>query len=103
MLLQLVDVVGDPAPRLLTPKLVREIDFDGLTHCCDVARGSALFKARHGSMIRLMKLLLLLAAAAMAQPVAVAPPAVQPPATPAVWNPAAPYISAGQDEPGYRS
>jgi hypothetical protein len=54
-------------------------------------------------MIRLMKLLLLLAAAAMAQPVTVAPPAVQPPATPAVWNPAAPYISTGQDEPGYRS
>ena len=28
-----------------------------------------------------------------------APPAV----APTVWNPAAPYISAGQDEPGYRS
>jgi hypothetical protein len=32
-------------------------------------------------------------------------PAQGPPATPApaVWNPAAPYITAGQDEPGYRS
>ena len=46
-----------------------------------------------------MKFIALIAAAAMAQPAAVAPPAVQQ----AVWNPAAPYISAGQDEPGYRS
>jgi hypothetical protein len=52
-------------------------------------------------MISLMKSLLLLAAAAMAQP---APVAIQPPAVqPAVWDPAAPYITAGQDEPGYRS
>ena len=46
-----------------------------------------------------MKFIALIAAAAMAQPAAVAPPAVQQ----ATWNPAAPYISAGQDEPGYRS
>ena len=43
-----------------------------------------------------------------AQLVAPAPvqPALQPPLAgvqPAVWNPAAPYITAGQDEPGYRS
>jgi hypothetical protein len=43
---------------------------------------------------------MLIAAAATAQPLQVAP---QAPATPALWNPAAPYISAGQDEPGYRS
>jgi len=42
---------------------------------------------------------LLWSAAAAAQPAAVAPPQ----ANPAVWNPAAPYITAGQDEPGYRS
>ena len=55
-------------------------------------------------MVRPMKmlalpLLLLIASAGAAQPVTVAQPA--PPAPP--WNPAAPYISAGQDEPGYRS
>jgi hypothetical protein len=32
-----------------------------------------------------------------------APPTVAQPATPGVWNPAAPYITAGQDEPGYKS
>jgi hypothetical protein len=58
-------------------------------------------------MIPLMKLvalpLMLLAAAAAAQPQQVAPAAPQPGATPGVWNPVAPYISVGQDEPGYRS
>jgi hypothetical protein len=58
-------------------------------------------------MILLMKLLavasILFGAAAMAQPVQLAPPVAQAPAVPAVWNPVAPYITAGQDEPGYRS
>ena len=31
------------------------------------------------------------------------PTPVVPPAQPAVWNPAASYITVGQDEPGYRS
>jgi Peptidase M15 len=57
-------------------------------------------------MIPLMKFLalplILLTTAATAQPpVPPAPP--QPAAAPAVWNPVAPYITAGQDEPGYRS
>jgi len=43
-------------------------------------------------------LLMLIAGPAAAQ----LPQAVSP-AAPAVWNPVAPYISAGQDEPGYRS
>jgi hypothetical protein len=30
-------------------------------------------------------------------------PTISPVAPPPVWNPAAPYITAGQDEPGYRS
>jgi hypothetical protein len=51
-----------------------------------------------------MKLLalssMLIAAVATAQPAQV--PQAPPPAS-AVWNPAAPYIAAGQDEPGYRS
>ena len=45
-------------------------------------------------------LALLFAAQVQAQPV---PAAVPPAAQPAVWDPAAPYITAGQDEPGYRS
>jgi hypothetical protein len=56
-------------------------------------------------MVRMMKwivalLAVLFATAAAAQPQAT-PPAVQAPA--AAWNPVAPYITAGQDEPGYRS
>lgn len=43
-----------------------------------------------------------LTAPAPVQP-AVQPPIAAPAAQPAVWNPAAPYITAGQDEPGYRS
>ena len=49
--------------------------------------------------------MMLVAAAAMAQPASPVQPttAPQPSAMPAVWNPVAPYITAGQDEPGYRS
>jgi hypothetical protein len=58
-------------------------------------------------MIRLMKLLLstvlLMASAAGTQPVQVAAPPTQPAPAPAKWDPVAPYIAAGQDEPGYRS
>lgn len=46
--------------------------------------------------------LLLLASSATGQPVP-APPVAQPAPTAAAWDPAEPYISAGQDEPGYRS
>jgi hypothetical protein len=44
-------------------------------------------------------LIFLAAAPATAQ----APVAAVPPPPPPVWNPAGPYITAGQDEPGYRS
>jgi Peptidase M15 len=62
-------------------------------------------------MIPLMKkliafLLMLIAAPAAAAQLAQVPPsapAVPAPVSPAVWNPVAPYITAGQDEPGYRS
>jgi hypothetical protein len=54
-------------------------------------------------MRRLFPALALFAAPAVAQ--TVTPPAATPavPAQAAVWNPAAPYITVGQDEPGYRS
>jgi hypothetical protein len=57
------------------------------------------------AMRRISSLLLFLAAPAFAQgtPLVVYPPSAHPAPTPAVWNPAAPYISIGQDEPGYRS
>jgi hypothetical protein len=52
----------------------------------------------------------LIAAPAAAAPLAQVPPPVAAPVAqvaptpaPAVWNPVAPYITAGQDEPGYRS
>jgi hypothetical protein len=55
-------------------------------------------------MIPLMKLtvapLAFIASAAVAQP---SPPAPPPAQVAAAWDPAGPYISAGQDEPGYRS
>jgi len=50
----------------------------------------------------MLSTLALIAAQAVAQPTRPAP--LPPPvAVPGVWNPAADYITAGQDEPGYRS
>jgi hypothetical protein len=48
-------------------------------------------------------LLIATTTAAQPQPGLPAVPAQQPSAMSATWDPAAPYISAGQDEPGYRS
>jgi hypothetical protein len=56
-----------------------------------------------------MRMLLLLLAVLAAAPASsqsttdLPPPAPATPASPATWDPAADYISAGQDEPGYRS
>lgn len=47
--------------------------------------------------------LLMLAAAAPAQPAAVASPAPPQAAQTGAWDPVRPYITQGQDEPGYRS
>ena len=107
VLTELVDVVGDAAASLVLAKVMRQVDVDGLSHNCDIGPRSALFKQSHGSMIQSMKMkfvpLLLIAGAATAQPAqSVVPPSQAAPAT-AVWDPVAPYIAAGQDEPGYRS
>src|SRR5258708_39026429 len=51
MLLKLVDVVGDAPPRLVLAEVVGQGDVDGLSHNCDVARRSALFKLACRSMI----------------------------------------------------
>jgi len=47
--------------------------------------------------------LLVISSAAWAQPTPGVAPILQPSTMAAPWNPAAPYITAGQDEPGYRS
>src|SRR5206468_9468053 len=110
VLRQAVDVVGDAASRLILAKVVREVDFDRLCHRSNtVGRHSALFKPPLETMIRTMRSLLI-SLAFLATPIAAqnASPEPEPrPAAPAVapaaWDPAAPYITAGQDEPGYRS
>ena len=49
----------------------------------------------------MLTILAIAAAQAVAQPAVTPAPVLT--VTPGVWNPAAPYITAGQDEPGYRS
>ena len=105
MLLQLVNIVGDPAPRLVLAKIVGKIDVDGLSHICDVGGCSALFKLGWPAMTCMMRALapLLLLVAGPVETQTAPAPAVQPAAIPvAAWDPAAPYITQGQDEPGYR-
>lgn len=108
VLLELVKIVGDAAPGFILTEIVRQVDVDGLTHIYDIGRRSALFKQSCRSMIWLMKpilapLMMMIASSAVAQTPLAQAPATQPPAGTATWEPAAPYISAGQDEPGYRS
>jgi hypothetical protein len=52
MLLQLVRVVGDAAPRFFLAELVGKVDFDGLCHGGDVGRCSALFKLREQTIVQ---------------------------------------------------
>ena len=105
VLLELVNILGDAPPRLVLAEAVGQVDVDGLGHGCDVEERSALFKLRRESIIAVMRALFfgvsLVAAPAAAQTVAPAP--IAPVAQPEVWDPASPYIAAGQDEPGYRS
>ena len=65
---------------------------------------SALFKPPRGTMVAQCVMscapLILLAAAPAAGQAPLRPGPAMPPA---LWDPAAPYITAGQDEPGYRS
>jgi hypothetical protein len=105
LLLELVYVVGDPPPRLVLAEVVGDIDVDGLSHSCDVARRSALFKPRHESIIAAMRWLLTLLAFLAAPALAQAPPTPSPPQPAMVvpGDPASPYITVGQDEAGYRN
>ena len=120
VLLEAMDVACNPAPSLILAEIVRKIDFDRLTHSRDVDQCSALFKLQHGSMLAVMKLVLSALALVLApfqgvaaQTVSQGSPALQPssPGTSpsqtlpsaANWDPAAQYITVGQDEPGYRS
>ena len=106
MLLELVDVVGDAPPGLFAAKLVRQIDLDGLGHSPTVGGRSALFKPgqsfsasqpphRHYAATMSWLLAFSIAASAAASQLTMFP-APSP-------SPAAAYITAGQDEPGYRN
>lgn len=59
---------------------------------------------QYDSVMRaLASAMLMLAAPVAAQPAVPSPATVPPPTAPAVWDPGSAYITAGQDEPGYRS
>ena len=99
MLAEAVDIVGDAPPRLVLAKFVGQVDFDGLGHRRDVGLPAMLFKRPAWAMVTGMRLL-----AALALLFAVPAPAQAPVATePLVWQPTAPYVILGQDEPGYRN
>lgn len=106
MLVKLVDIVANPLLGGVLAELVREVDVDRLAHFHGVAVAEALFKSPHGSIIARMRTALLtlamLTSPASAQ-TAIPAPAVATPGLPPVADPAAAYITAGQDEPGYRS
>jgi hypothetical protein len=89
---------------------VRKVDVDRLGHSSGLDGHSALFKLRDAIIVRSMRvifvllLLMFAGAPAVAQPAPPVPSAdAQAPAPPASADPAAAYITAGQDEPGYRS
>jgi len=108
VLLELMDVVGDPPPRLVLAEVVREIDVDRLRHGCDSGRAFSAFQAAtpgYGEPMRkLLAALIFLTVPAAAQVPLPAPAPMGTPAAPPVpYDPAAPYITVGQDEPGYRS
>ena len=104
---ELVDVVGDAPPRLVLAEVVRQVDVDGLSHMLRCRPAFSAFQAaRSRSMIRMMRCCFVRLASLLPRAAAAAqPPAVRrlPVAAGAPWDPAAPYITAGQDEPGYRS
>lgn len=104
-----MDIGTDPALCLLFAELVRQVDVDWLAHNYGLDGHSALFKLRDTIILQAMRrflfLLLLLTAGASA-PAQITPPAAPSetqlaPSTPS--DPAAAYITVGQDEPGYRS
>ena len=112
MLLELVEIVGDAPPGFVLAEVVRQVDIDGLSHICDVARRSPLFKAYPPSIItdmffrRLALLALVIpppvGAAQLASSVSILTEPQQSDVS-TKWDPAAPYIAVGQDEAGYRS
>lgn len=55
------------------------------------------------AMLPLLALVQATATSLQAQPAPAPPPAASAAQPPAAWNPAAPYIAPGQDEPGYRA
>ena len=107
---QLVNVIGDAPVRLFASQLVLQLDFDRTLHRRDDGMAFSALQAaasEYAAAMRLLALVLALGAAvpASAQKIVTAPPTgsvVYAPGPPAA-NPIAPYIAAGQDEPGYRN
>ena len=89
---QLVDIAGNPAAGFVAAELVRQIDVDRALHRAKMRRHRLLFNPAR-VLMRAMKWLLILLA------MLVAPPA----AAQYRYNPAADYVTPGQDEPGYRA
>jgi hypothetical protein len=107
MVLQLVDIIGDAPPGFFPAELVWQFDVDRPFHRCDSGLAfsalQAAFGDYHAPMRWILALLFFVAAPAAAQVnpiIPIPPPAAQPTIT--VFNPAADYISIGQDEIGYR-
>jgi hypothetical protein len=96
---ELVDIVGDAPPRFVLAQLVRQLDFDGAFHDCDCGRAGSAFQASAIGYSAHMRFLLALFALVAASAVRAQAPVVVP--QPA--DPAAAYVTAGQDEPGYRA
>ena len=105
--LQLVDVVGDAPPGLVAAELVRQVDLDRLLHWPTVGGRSAAFQAA-AARSALLKLGLRHYARRMSWLLALVDRrrvrrSRRPVRRRRRWNPAAAYITAGQDEPGYRN
>ncbi len=93
---QAVDIGGDSTPGLVLAQAVRQIDLDRTVHAPCVAGAETLFKPPLATMVAAMPGLALLLLAASAASAGSAQPAPEP------WNPAGAYVTAGQDEPGFR-
>ena len=97
MVLKAVDVGANAAARFLAAELVGERNVDRCGHPVQVDAVQELFKRDTSIMLPMMRWLLALLSLMVAAPAAAqtyAPPA---------WNPAADYVTPGQDEPGYRA
>ncbi len=93
MVAQLVEIAGNAPPGLFTAKLVRQVDVNWPLHGTQDEVPAVAFQSLSGFNAEMVRWLAILA-------IWFAVPAF---AQQPQWNPAAPYVTAGQDEPGYRN